>query len=82
MNPEGNSDVRYSLIFVSGKYSQTYFLSDLGCHFLNYYSIFLNRFHFFRNEMVTLFLEQLKLRPTITSPNNLDKKYEKVDFLC
>ena len=33
--------------------------------------------------MVTLFLEQLKLRPTITPLNDLDKKKnEKVDFLC
>ena len=32
--------------------------------------------------MATLFLEQLKLRPTITPLNDLDKKYEKIDFLC
>ena len=40
-------------------------------------------FFFLKNEMVTLFLEQLKLRPTTITPlNDLDKKTEKVDFLC
>ena len=41
--------------------------------------------HLWMYEMVTLFLEQLEIRPTttVTLLNDLDKKKdEKVDFLC